>query len=253
MAGYAFPAHLFVGAGHETVPVARGDLGVAAVEWSPDAGLLISAQAFARAMHGVVQVAGSEPGPFSQGAFSSGSGSARGLSVLASSSSARYGLLVSYGWQRVRYRDGGSSYSPAHGTEHLLDAGLVVHTTGTSLIRASASAGFGRNASPSAGPFEWEACNLSDGGCEFFGAPLLSGELEGQELPAYLRVDIGARKHWHLEVGGRDASIVLYGTVTNMFGRSNVLAEIVDPLTNELRRIGMRPRSPLVIGLDWRF
>jgi hypothetical protein len=68
-----------------------------------------------------------------------------------------------------------------------------------------------------------------------------------------VRVDLGARKHWHLGLGGRDASVALFGTLTNVFGRSNVLTELIDPLTGERTSVDMRPFSPLVIGIDWSF
>ena len=111
----------------------------------------------------------------------------------------------------------------------------------------------GRQTSVSSGPFECEACNLFDLGCEFVGVPHLAGTPGGRRLPPYLRVDLGARKHWHISVGGRDTSIALFGTITNVLGRSNVLTEILDPISGERDQIDMRPRSPLVLGLDWRF
>jgi hypothetical protein len=54
-------------------------------------------------------------------------------------------------------------------------------------------------------------------------------------------------------MGGRTASVALFGTLTNVFGRSNVLTELVDPLTGQRTRVDMRPFSPLVIGIDWSF
>jgi hypothetical protein len=72
-------------------------------------------------------------------------------------------------------------------------------------------------------------------------------------LPAYFRLDLGLRKHWHLEVAGRDVEWALFGTVTNLLGRRNVLAVATDPVTGEKTEIEMRPLAPLVVGLDWRF
>jgi hypothetical protein len=72
-------------------------------------------------------------------------------------------------------------------------------------------------------------------------------------LPTYLRADLGIRKHWHLHIAGRDASVALFGTVTNVVARRNVLAYATDPATGETAAVEMRPLSPLVVGLDWRF
>jgi hypothetical protein len=100
---------------------------------------------------------------------------------------------------------------------------------------------------------EWEACNLLDRGCEFAGSPRASDQLGATHLPAYVRVDVGVRKHWHLELAQRDATIALFATVTNLFARRNVLNYGTDPATGAPAVIEMRPLSPLVAGIDWRF
>ncbi|MDH3223686.1 MAG: hypothetical protein OEO23_08215, partial [Gemmatimonadota bacterium] len=61
------------------------------------------------------------------------------------------------------------------------------------------------------------------------------------------------RKHWHVDIRGRDAYVAVFGTLTNVLGRPNVLTQVLDPETAQFRRIDMRPFSPLVVGLDWRF
>ena len=107
---------------------------------------------------------------------------------------------------------------------------------------------------PPAGGFEWEACNLLDQGCEFSGSPSHDGEALGATTPpAYFRVDLGVRKHWHFHLGGRDAVVALFGTVTNLFDRSNVLTYLRDPSTGDRQPVEMRPLAPLLVGLDWRF
>jgi hypothetical protein len=54
-------------------------------------------------------------------------------------------------------------------------------------------------------------------------------------------------------MGRHDALVALFGTVTNVLGRPNVLTLANDPATGEPIAIGMRPFAPLVVGLDWRF
>jgi hypothetical protein len=101
---------------------------------------------------------------------------------------------------------------------------------------------------------EWEACNLLDQGCEFAGSPRYrTDQLGATSLPTYFRIDLGLRKHWHLEVGGRDVELGLFGTVTNLLGRKNVLTLAPAGATGTPGVVEMRPRSPLVVGLDWRF
>ena len=80
--------------------------------------------------------------------------------------------------------------------------------------------------------------------------PLIDG---GTALPPYLRIDLGLRKHWLFTVAGREALVALFGTVTNVFNRRNVLTYARNPATRELAAMEMRSLAPLVVGLDWRF
>jgi hypothetical protein len=112
---------------------------------------------------------------------------------------------------------------------------------------------FGRRGSDAIGLLEWESCNLLDLGCEFAGSPEELGELGARRLPAYHRLDLSVRKHWHFVLAGRDASLEAYTTASNLLGRSNVLGFVVDPSNGEGAPIEMRPRAPLTLGLGWTF
>ncbi len=252
--GTIFPVDLYVGAGGSGVPVARSDQGILAVEYRPTAGLRVAAQAYARDFHGLALVAPRDADPFATSGFVVGSGAAQGVSFEIGANGARYGVVASYGLQRVRLRSGDTSYVPDHGAVHAIDAGVIVYPTATFSLRLGASGVLGRRTTALGGPFEWEGCNLLDRGCEFAGSPDHRPEaLGGTRLPAYFRVDLGVRKHWHLRIGGRDGQIAVFGTVTNLFGRKNVLTVAADPVTGERAGIEMRPRAPLVVGIDWRF
>ena len=252
--GTVFPADLYVSAGTPGVPVARSDHVILAGDYRPSAALRVGVQGYVRAFDGLVIVAPRETAPFASGAFATGSGAARGVSLDVAVSKARYGLMASYGWQRVRMRYGDSSYVPDYATRHLIDGGAVLFPTPTTSVRIGASAGVGRRTSMVVGHLEWESCNLLDQGCEFAGSPHNEpGPPAGTELPAYLRLDVGVRKHWHVHVGGRDVTLAVFGTVTNVVGRQNTLTYARHASTGEISAIGMRPLAPLVIGLDWRF
>ena len=252
--GTVFPADLYVSAGTPGVPVARSEQMILAGDYRPSAALRVGVQGYVRASDGLVIVAPRETAPFAAGAFVTGSGASRGVSLDVAVSKARYGLMASYGWQRVRMRYGDSSYVPDYATSHLIDGGAIVFPTPTTSVRIGASAGIGRRTSVVAGGLEWESCNLLDQGCEFAGSPHNEpGAPAATALPAYLRLDVGVRKHWHLHVGARDVTLAVFGTVTNVVGRRNTLSYVRNPSTGEISAIGMRPLSPLVVGLDWRF
>jgi hypothetical protein len=61
------------------------------------------------------------------------------------------------------------------------------------------------------------------------------------------------RQHWHARVGGRDATIALFGTYSNLLGRENLLTYAYDPVTGQRTGIELRPAALLVVGLDWRW
>jgi hypothetical protein len=251
--GNIFPAELYVGAGVNGVPVARNDRGIFALDYRPTANLKVGVQGYLSRSSGLLLVAPSTGEPFAVDGFTSGSGSAPGIALDASFRGSRYGLLASYSWQRLRLTYAGSSYRPAYGTSHSFELGGVLFPSATSSVRLGLTGAFGRRATGVAGDFEWEACNLVDRGCEFGGSPQSDGQLGATRLPAYLRLDLGLRQHWHLRLAGKDVMLALYGTVTNLLGRTNVLTVATDPASGRRTEIEMRPRAPLVIGLDWRF
>ena len=65
-------------------------------------------------------------------------------------------------------------------------------------------------------------------------------------------MDLGLRKHWHVTLGHRDAVVALFGTLTNVLNRKNVLSYSRAP-DDALTPIEMRPLAPLVVGLDWQY
>ena len=252
--GNVFPVDAFIGAGAPGVPVARGDQGVVALDWRPAPGVRLGLQGYERRAAGLLLVAPRTGGPFSTGAFVVGTGSARGLAIDFALGTTRLGLIGSYGLQRVRLAHGDSAYVPDHGATHLFEGGVIVFPRATTSLRLGASAALGRRSTAIPGAFEWESCNLMDQGCELAGSPDYGGEaLGGTALPPYVRLDLGLRQHWHLQLGGRDATVALFASATNLLGRKNVLTYARDPATGERMVIEMRPPSPLVVGMDWRF
>lgn len=249
-----FPVDLFVGSSTPGVPVARSDVGVIGVDSRLGAGVRVGAQAYRRRSVGLALAAPRGGEPFSTGSFANGTATASGLAVDASVSTARFGLIASYGWQRARLRADGASYFPDQGATHTLDVGVIVFPSPSSSLRLGLTAAGGRHATAATGGFEWESCNLIDRGCEFTGSPYVAdGTLGRTALPGYLRLDLGFRKHWHIRAAHHDASVALFGTFSNLLGRKNLLTYAMDPITGGRAGIEMRPPAPLVVGLDWRF
>jgi hypothetical protein len=252
--GNIFPADLYVGAGTHGVPVAQSDQGVLALDYRPAPGVKLGAQAYARRETGLLLVAPSDGEPFTTGRFTVGSGASQGLSVDAAVTSSRFGVVASYALQRVRLSYNGSSYIPDLAATHQLQGGVTFLPTHSLSLRLGGTALFGRRTTTIASGFEWEACNLTDRGCEFAGSPYYGGESLGAvKLPAYFRADFSARQRWSFMMGGRQMEMAVFGTYTNLLGRTNVLTYARDPANGRPVAVEMRPRSPLVLGLDWRF
>lgn len=248
-----FPAELYVGTG-TSVPVARSDQLTVGAELAPVPGLVISLQLYERSFENIVLVAPGEPEPFATRPLAVGTGSSRGASLRVSMATRRYSLIGNYGIQRTRMELGNTSYTPAPGSTHTLDGGIAVFPSATWTLRVGASGAAGRRTTIFSGAWEWEACNLLDQGCEFGGSPHYGQDpLGGASLPGYFRIDLSVRKHWHVNLGKREAMVALFGTVTNLFARHNLLTWARDPVSGALTKIEMRPLSPLVIGVDWRF
>jgi len=251
VARHVLPVDLSVVAGVDGVPVPSSEQVAVGASFLAAPGLRVSVEGFATRQRDLVLVAPVETGPFATAAPTVGGGSARGTSLELVGSSARLQWLAAYTWQRVTRR-ADVEYAPLHGAPHALNAGLVVHPTATWSLRASLQGIFGRRGTEVRGPFEWEACNLRDRGCEFAGAPELGGTLGGTALPAYLRADVGVSKHWHLSLRGRETVLGAFATVTNVFGRGNVLTYVRDA-PGVLTPVDMQPTGPISVGLDWRY
>lgn len=249
-----FPADLHVGAGDGGVPVARSEIAIAALDCRATPGMRFGVQAYTRDFDALALVAPLESDPFASRGFVAGSGTARGATLDAAAHTVRYAVLASYAYQDVRLSYADTSYVPDHAARHAIEGGIIVFPSPTSDIRLGFESALGRRGTAGVGFIEWEACNLLDQGCEFVGGGTERAEpLGATRLPSYLRVDLSMRKHWHVHAAGRDTQLGLFGTATNLLDRKNVLTVAINPDTGERTRVEMRPRSPLVVGIDWRF
>jgi len=247
--GNIFPTDLHVVAGTAGVPVARADEAVLSFAYRPTAGLSLGARGYVRALASLVTLPTVDGTPFSTDGFDLGSATVSGLSLEGSVSGSRYGLVADYSWQRVQHRVGTETFTPSYAPAHRAQAGIIVHTTRTSSVRLGAVGAWGRRATALEGMLEWEACNLVDG-CEFAGTPSHVEAVGRTRPPAYFRVDLGARKHWHLGLGSRDVTLATYGTITNLLDRANVMNYQHDPTNGFSSPVEMLPAIALVIGLE---
>jgi hypothetical protein len=249
-----FPADLYVVAGNAGVPVATSDMGILHAEHRPAEWLRFGAQVYARDFTGLALVAPGSADPFATRGFTPGTGRAYGVSLEGAATRGPVAVLAGYGYQDVRLEYAGGGYVPSYGTVHSLEAGITFFPSPSYAIRLGYEGLTGRRTTSSLGEIEYEAVNLLDQGGEFGGSPAAwSGTLGGTALPAYHRLDLGMRKSWHTRIGGRDGVLAVFGTVSNLMGRENVLTFAVDPASGAATPVEMRPFSPVVVGIDWQF
>jgi Carboxypeptidase regulatory-like domain len=252
-----FPAELPVMASRGQVPVARGDQVSLTAALHPLRGVALSAVAYAREMRGVLMVAEEGAAPFAVRSadgtpFAVGRSTAAGASADVRYTSNRITALLMYSAQRVRYRAERVAYTPEFAAPQRVDVGVTIEASRGLAFRIGGMAAFGRRATVARGAVEWDGCNLADRACEFAGTPASSPDALGAlSLPAYGRTDIGARKAWHMVVRNRDQLITVYGTVTNLFNRTNFLTRF--ERDGVLNGVEMRSRAPLVVGMEWGY
>lgn len=250
--GALLPVNLSAAGGEGALPIARADLVSVAAEWQPAPWWRLGLRGYARTARGLALVAVSETGPFATGPVMSGASSTVGVALEAEAHRPWGVVQASYGYQHTRNAAGSTRYQPAAAVPHALSAGITLLPVGSLALRAGFIGQFGRRATPITGPFEWESCNLQDHGCEFAGTPALTGPLGGVSLPAYLRLDLGFRYEVRPAMLGRHTAVALFGTVSNLLGRRNFLTDAINA-DGTPTPVEMRPRAPLVVGLDWRF
>jgi hypothetical protein len=243
-----FPVDLWVGGW-----MARGGLARVSLVYRPIPSLGLTGELYHRSTDDVAAVAEHEGGPFALTTVGRARSTSYGGSVQLRAEQPAFVLQARYTLQRTVMRSAGQSYRPSAAVPHTVEIGAIARPVRRASVRLSATGLFGRRATLVTGPFEWEGCNLWDRGCEFAGAPVLAGPLGGLTLPAYFRIDLGVRYDLPVAVLGRSGTLGVFGSFTNLLDRSNQLTSTVDPSSGRVKRVTMRPRSPLVAGLDWRF
>lgn len=249
-----FPVDLYLGSAHPSVPVARSDQAVIGMDYQPIRSVRFITNAWSRQFYGLLLVAPRSGAPFAIDGVAVGEGSAHGFALEGTVSRASAHYSASYGMQWIGIREGASAYVPGYGARQTLQSGVTLTPTGSISLTLGAMGIWGRRTTMATGALEWESCSLLDEGCEFAGSPDHSGyDLGATSLPAYFRVDLGIRKEWSARIAGRGGKVALFGTMTNLLARRNLLSFVRDPGSEVLTAIEMRSRVPLVAGIDWRF
>ncbi len=216
------------------------------------AGWRVTLGTYARWMRGLAIVAPTTAAPFAIVDPLAGRGTAWGAGVQLERGSRRVALRLAYGLGGTSLTTSAGDYVPSTDRTQTFVAGVGYAPAERTWLRAALRAATGSPATPLGGPFEWESCNLVDHGCEAAGSPeRIAGPLNESRLPAYVRLDLGARRAWSPRFLGPDGRLAAFVTVSNVLGRRNVLAYGEETGSGSLRPILLRPPSVLALGLDW--
>ena len=234
------------------VPLASAGQLTVAASTRPVEGLEITLDAYARRLRGLALVAPAESRPFAVDSFATGSG--RVVGAVLGFEATRGALLAtgSLGSLRATYLRSTGQPSTSRTASRWLDAGVVVRQSARTSWRAAVVAHDGRSAMAFQGPFEWESCNVIDGGCELSGAPDRATDPRAVRLPAYVRMDLGVRRTWRVRLLGTPATLDTHLTVGNVLDRRNAWAVITDETGLRRTTAAMRPASVVNAGVSWR-
>lgn len=256
VAGALLPAELAVANGARVrVPVARADQAVLDVEARPTTATRVVLSAYARRMDGLALAPPARAEPFAASGFVVGRGRARGLGLWAERRGERLRLEGAYDLSVSRRTAGGLDYQAPAQPRHAFLLALAARARATTTVRATLRGTAGARTGVVGGPFDWEACDPLNRGCEASGAPRrVVGAPDGVRLPASLRLDLGVRHAWRVRVGGRDGELGARAAMANVLGRRNVWAVVADPrVRGGPTTLVSRQPSLLSVGVDWRY
>ncbi len=247
-------ADLPILAGMAGAGVARADQLAAAIETKPFTGLHVALDGYARRLDRLIVVAPGSTRPFVVDGFQSGRGRVTGLALSMDWEHAKVTASSSAAFNRVVTSTDQAAYQPSHAATVMLAAGLAYRRSERTTFRAAVVSRSGRRTTAFEGPLEWEGCNVLKGGCEIVGTPeSATGPIGAARLPAYVRLDVGARHLWHARILGQRTVLEGYMTLSNLLDRRNVWAVQTDPNSATTRTAPIRAFSVLNAGIDWRY
>ena len=191
--------------------------------------------------------------------FVAGSGTARGLEVLATHRRGSTGVQLAYSLAFAERRLDSLRWTPRFERRHSLDLGAWTGWGRGGQVSLRLSAASGQPYTPVVGTTRRWHYDPQTGTMRGPDAaePVLGG-YNSARLPIYLRLDAGARRELHRRWGGRDVTLVPYLQVVNALNRPNVLYAIPERNVDTGgmgTRIRYGPQFPVLptLGIEWRF
>lgn len=190
--------------------------------------------------------------------FRAGEGTAHGLELLAHHSRGRAEFTLSYALSSAALSVGGERYPPRFERRHTADAlaALPLGEEGQFSMRLAAATG--QPYTPVVGLLRgyrhdpaqdaWVPWGFRD-------ETLVLGEHNSARLPAYLRLDVGARKRYRKRWFGQPVTVTPYFQVLNILNNPNVLAALPQASGFGEPQLEFAPQLPVfpTFGVEWTF
>ncbi|MDQ3309447.1 MAG: hypothetical protein M3497_04915, partial [Gemmatimonadota bacterium] len=193
--------------------------------------------------------------------FRIGTGSARGLEILAGRTWGERGARLAYAFAFAEREVDGERFPARFERRHTLDLSGYTPLGKRGLGTARLALATGQPYTPVIGiiqgyRYEPRAQQFRLGGGMEQRGTILLGEHNAERLPGYLRLDIGARKEWDKQWFGRTVTLAPYVQILNVLNSPNVL--VANPnaaYSGESVVLEYVPQFSIfpTFGVEWRF
>jgi hypothetical protein len=253
VAGISLPVLAGSRVGSLEVPASKSDQLIATADARLSGSLTLSATAYARRETGNVLVAPVTSEPFALTSFAIGTMRARGISLSLAREGDRVSGELGYSLGSVVDRADGIAYSPSYDAAQAISAAMGVRVAPQTVLRVVLAAHSGTPTSVIGDQIEWTPYTSSAGRGDLGGSPQhIVGALDGAQLPAYFRIDVGIRREWRVRALGHEGDLRTSAGLSNLFGRTNALGMLA-PFSAASTALLVLPRRSATFGLEWTY
>lgn len=187
--------------------------------------------------------------------FLPGTGRAAGVEAFVQHRFGAHIVMGSYALNWSERTAGGTTYTPRYNRRHLLDLTAAHEWGDDGLLTARFTFGSGQPYTPAEGQLDRYWYNPVEDRYEALGPVVVLGEPNSKRLPAYMRLDIGARTELHRHWFGREITLIPYLQVLNVTGAENVTAAQPRYEIDGQGQLEYLPALPLLptFGMEWKF
>lgn len=231
-------------------PAASADQWVFSVARRLAIGVTVSLDGYLRSWQNVLAPAVTTAGFFVTSVPAYGDGAARGVNASISIIHGRLTAQASAGLAASVQQADGASYPSSFDQPWNVSGDIQYRLPARTTLQVRWNAGAGQPATAIISGIEWQAYQPSTGMGEIEGTAInLRGQINALRLAGPLRLDLGARREWHLGASERASGITTAVRLENVFDRADPIGIIARP-DGVLQLLRGTPRG-LVFEVGW--